>query len=166
MVVADNRAYDYSLEEVQEYIEQPSKQRKQLPKKNIKKKPKYKVNILDIAFVFAVSIFIISRFAYIAEINFNNKQLDKMINEAQRENTDLNVQLMKSVNLESLEKVAVEKFQMQYPDIMNQIVYVQVQETGVQQASSSDYHDFNDVQENKYLASVKTVIGDVLKILD
>ncbi|MDF2533450.1 MAG: hypothetical protein K0Q65_3031, partial [Clostridia bacterium] len=98
--------------------------------------------------------------------NFNNKQLDKQIKQIQTENTDLNVQLMKSVNLENLEKVAVEKLHMQYPDIMNQIVYVQVQQIEAEVAVNSDYHDVADIQENKYLASVKGVIGNVLKVLD
>lgn len=164
MVVADNRAYDYSSHE---YLEQWSQQEeKKLPKKNLKKKPKHRVHIFNIIFVFAVSIFLISRYAYIAEINFNNKQLDKQIKQVQTENTDLNVQLMKSVNLENLEKVAVEKLQMQYPDVMNQIVYVQVQQIEADVAANNDYHDAADIQENKYLASVKSVIGDVLKVLD
>lgn len=163
MIVADNRAYDYSRHE---YTEQLPKQEKPLPKKNPKRKPKHRVHILNIAFVFAVSIFIIARYAYIAEINFDNKQMDKSIKKAQTENTDLNVQLMKSVNLENLEKVAIEKLHMQYPDVMNQIVYVQVQEPAAVAAVNSDYHELQDVQENKYLANLKAVIGNLLKILD
>lgn len=164
MVVADNRAYDYSRHE---YLEQsPQQQEKKLPKRNLKKKPKHGVHILNIIFVFAVSIFLISRYAYIAEINFNNKQLDKQIKQAQTENTDLNVQLMKSVNLENLEMVAVKKLQMQYPDVMNQIVYIQVQQIEADVAMNNDYHDVADIQENKYLASVKGVVGNVLKVLD
>lgn len=164
MVVADNRAYDYSRHE---YLEQlPQQEKKQLPKKNLKKKPKHGVHILNIAFIFAVSIFIISRYAYVAEINFDNKQLDKQIKQVQTENTDLNVQLMKSVNLDNLEKVAIEKLHMQYPDVLNQIVYIQVQETAPEVAANSDYHGVEDTKENKYLASVKNVVGNMLKILD
>jgi len=163
LVVADNRAYDYSRHE---YLEQPKQQEKKLPKKSYKKKPKHKVHIMNILFVFAVSIFLISRYAYIAEINFNNKQLDKQIKQVQTENTDLNVQLMKSVNLENLEKVAVEKLHMQYPDVLNQIVYVQVQQVEESVAAGSDYHGVEDTQENKYLASVRNTIGNLLKILD
>lgn len=163
MVVADNRAYDYSRHE---YLEQPKQQEKQLPKKNRKKKSKHRVHIMNIAFVFAVSIFLISRYAYIAEINFNNKQLDKQIKQAQTENTDLNVQYMKSVNLENLEKIAIDKLGMQYADVLNQIVYVQVPEIEANVAAANDYYEVGDTQENKYLASVKNVIGGVLKILD
>lgn len=164
MVVADNRAYDYSRHEYLEQLQKPEE--KKLPKKNLKKKPKHRVNIMNIIFVFAVSIFLISRYAYIAEINFSNKQIDKEIKQVQTENTDLNVQLMKSVNLENLEKVAVEKLNMQYPDIMNQIIYVQVQQIDDEVAINNDYHGTSDLQENKYLASVKGVIGNVLKVLD
>lgn len=164
MVVADNKAYDY---ERYEYLEQyPQQQEKPLPKKNLKKKPKYGVQILNIAFIFALSIFVISRYALIAEINFENKQLDKQISQAQTENRDLNVQLMKSINLENLEKLAVERLHMQYPDIMNQITYVQVQKPAAVLAANSSYHGVEDVQENKYLVSVKSFIGNVLKILD
>lgn len=162
MVVADNRAYDYSS---YEYLEQ-SKQEKQIPKKNKKRKPKQRVNILNILFVFGIAIFVISRYAYIAEINFSNKQLDTQIKQAQTENTDLNVQLMKSINLDNLEEIALGKLNMQYPDVMNQIVYVQVQETNTNVAANNDYHGAEDVEENKYLVSVKQIIGNVLKILD
>lgn len=162
MVVADNRAYDYSS---YEYLEQ-SKQENQLPKKNKRKKPKHKAHIMNIAFVFAVSIFIISRYAYIAEINFENKQYDKLIKQAETENTDLNVQLMKSVNLENLEKVAVDKLGMQYPDVLNQIVYLQVQEPNTSVAADDDFHGIEDAEENKYLASVRNVISNILKVLD
>jgi cell division protein FtsL len=163
LIVADNRAYDYRRHE---YLEQPKHEEKKLPKKSLKKKPKHKVNIMNIIFVFAVSIFLISRYAYIAEINYSNKQMDKEIKLAKTENTDLNVKLMKSVNLENLEKVAVEKLNMQYPDIMNQIIYVQVQQVEDEVAVNSDYHVVADIQENKYIASVKGVIGNVLKVLD
>jgi cell division protein FtsL len=163
LIVADNRAYDYRRHE---YLEQQSHEEKKLPKKSLKKKPKHKVNIMNIIFVFAVSIFLISRYAYIAEINYSNKQMDKEIKLAKTENTDLNVKLMKSVNLENLEKVAVEKLNMQYPDIMNQIIYVQVQQIEDEIAVDSDYHVVADIQENKYIASVKGVIGNVLKVLD
>lgn len=162
MVVADNRAYDYSRHE---YIEQ-LKQDKQLPKKNLKKKPKHRINILNIVFVFGICIFIISRYAYIAEINFDSKKLDNNIKQLQTENTDLNVQLMKTVNLENLETVAIGKLNMQYPDILNQIVYVQVQENNNSIAASSDYHEVEDVEENKYLVSVKQVLSNILKILE
>lgn len=164
MVVADNRAYDYSRHD---YLEQmPKHEEKKLPKKNVKKKSKHRINIMNIIFVFALSIFLISRYAYIAEINFSNKQMDKEIKILQTENTDLNVQFMKSVNLENLEKVAVEKLNMQYPDIMNQIIYVQVQQIDAEVAVNKDYIGVADIKENKYLASVKGVIGNVLKVLD
>lgn len=162
MVVADNRAYDYSS---YEYLEQ-SKQEKQIPKKNLKRKPKHRVHIFSILFVAAVSILIISRYAHMAEINFENKQLDIQLKEAQTENTDLNVQLMKSVNLDNLEKVAIEKLGMQYADVMNQIIYVQVQQPDTGVAVNNDYNEAEDVAENKYLASVKNVISNILKILD
>jgi hypothetical protein len=73
---------------------------------------------------------------------------------------------MKTINLDNLEKVAIEKYGMQYPDILNQIVYVQVQQIESDVADNSDYHSASDTEENKYLASAKNVIGNILKILD
>lgn len=166
MLRADNSAaYDYSryeqleLQQVSEPIEKPLKK--------VRKKAKSKTHLMSILFVFGLSIFIISRYAYIAEINYNITNLEKEYDIALKENTDLNVQLMKSISLETLERTALEKLSMQYPDVQNQTVYVNVKKS-VQTAEndSNDFYNMNDLQENKYIAYTKAVINNILNVLD
>lgn len=165
MLRADNRAYDYSRYEQLELqqISEPSSE----PLKKVKKKAKPKTHLMSILFVFGLSIFIISRYAYMAEINFNITNLEKEYKNVLKENTDLNVQLMKSVNLEALEKAALLELGMQYPDVQNQIAYVAVG-NAVQASDNADndYYNISDVQENKYIAYTKAVINNILNVLD
>jgi len=165
MLRADNTAYDYSryeqleMEQVREIAASP--------RKKVHKKEKHKTHLMSILFVFGLSIFIISRYAYMAEINYNIKNLEKEYSALVKENTDLNVQLMKSVSLETLEKKAIEELGMQYPDIQNQIAYVNV-EMPAQPAGNEarDFYNIDDLQENKYIAYTKAVINNILKVLD
>jgi cell division protein FtsL len=137
------------------------------PLKKVKKKARPKTHLISILFVFGLSIFIISRYAYMAEINFNITNLEKEYTKVLKENTDLNVQLMKSVNLEALEKAAVENLGMQYPDVQSQIAYVNVARASqVAGNADSDYYNISDVQENKYIAYTKAVINNILNVLD
>ncbi|HNR04509.1 MAG TPA: FtsL-like putative cell division protein [Bacillota bacterium] len=165
MLRADNTAYDYSryeqleMEQVREIAASP--------RKKVHKKEKHKTHLMSILFVFGLSIFIISRYAYMAEINYNIKNLEKEYSALVKENTDLNVQLMKSISLETLEKKAIEELGMQYPDIQNQIAYVNV-EIPAQPAGNEarDFYNIDDLQENKYIAYTKAVINNILKVLD
>jgi len=165
MLRADNTAYDYSryeqleMEQVREVAASP--------RKKVHKKEKHKTHVMSILFVFGLSIFIISRYAYMAEINYNIKNLEKEYSALVKENTDLNVQLMKSISLETLEKKAIEELGMQYPDIQNQIAYVNV-EMPAQPAGNEarDFYNIDDLQENKYIAYTKAVINNILKVLD
>ncbi|HPW40321.1 MAG TPA: FtsL-like putative cell division protein [Bacillota bacterium] len=165
MLRADNTAYDYSryeqleMEQVREIAASP--------RKKVHKKEKHKTHLMSILFVFGLSIFIISRYAYMAEINYNIKNLEKEYSALVKENTDLNVQLMKSISLETLEKKAIEELGMQYPDIQNQIAYVNV-EMPAQPAGNEarDFYNIDDLQENKYIAYTKAVINNILKVLD
>lgn len=165
MLKADNSAYDYSryeqleLEQISEPIAKP--------RKKAQKKAKPKTHLMSILFVFGLSIFIISRYAYIAEINYNITNLQKEYDVAVKENTDLNVQLMKAVNLEALEKTAIEELGMQYPDVRNQIAYVNVKNSvRADDKEDNDFYNINDLQENKYIAYTKAVINNILNVLD
>jgi len=165
MLRADNRAYDYSRYEEQELqqITEPSAK----PQKKAKKKAKPKTHFMSILFVFGLSIFIISRYAYMAEVNFNITNLEKEYKRVVKENTDLNVQLMKSVNLETLEKAALNDLGMQYPDVQNQIAYVNVIKAAqADDNENNDFYNIRDVQENKYIAYTKAVINNILNVLD
>ncbi len=164
MVVADNRAYDYDYEQYlnQEQIRKPIHGQKT----KTKRKPKQKTHVLSIMLVFAICILLIARYAIIAEINFNIHNLEKDYKNAVKENTDLNVQLMKTVNLDNLEKIALEKLNMQYPD-QSQYAYVKVPSLNANQdGMQKDYYSINEVQENKYIASVKGVLSKAVKLLD
>lgn len=164
MVVADNRAYEYDYEQYlnQEPIRKPIHEQK--PK--IKRKAKQKTHVLSIMFVFAISVLLIARYAIIAEINFSINSLEKDYKNVLKENTDLNVQLMKTVNLDNLEKVAMEKLNMQYPD-QSQYAYVKVPSLNANlDGMQKDYYSINEVQENKYIASVKGVLSKAVKLLD
>jgi hypothetical protein len=46
------------------------------------------------------------------------------------------------------------------------MIYVQVEKPAAVLTANSSYHGVEDVQENKYLASVKSFIGSLVKILD
>jgi len=165
MLRADNRAYDYSrYEELElEQISEPSSK----PRKKVKEKAKPQIHLMSILFVFGLSIFIISRYAYMAEINFNITKLEKEYKQVVKENTDLNVQLMKSVNLEALEKTAVSKLNMQYPDVLSQIAYVNVKSSAqADENKDKDFYNISDVQENRYIACTKAVINNILNVLD
>ena len=56
---------------------------------------------------------------------------------------------------------------MQYPDIQNQIAYVDV-EMPVPSAvnEADDFYNIDDLQENKYIAYTKAVINNILNVLD
>jgi hypothetical protein len=56
---------------------------------------------------------------------------------------------------------------MQYPDVQNQIAYVNVKES-VQAVDneSKDFYNMSDIQENKYIAYTKAVINNILNVLD
>lgn len=164
MVIADNRAYDYDYEQYlnQEPIRKPIYEKKS----KIKRKPKQKTHVISIMFVFAVCILLITRYTIIAEMNFNINNLEKDYKNVVKENTDLNVQLMKTVNLDNLEKVALEKLNMQYAD-QSQYAYVKVPSLDSNQHEmQKDYYSINEVQENKYIASVKGVLSKAVKLLD
>jgi len=165
MLRADNSAYDYSRYEQLEL--QPISEPIEKPLKKVRKKAKPKTHLISILFVFGLSIFIISRYAYMAEINYNITNLEKEYNMVIKENTDLNVQLMKSVSLEALEKAAVEELSMQYPDVQNQIAYINVNMSAQSAGNEdNDFYNMSDLQENKYIAYTKAVINNILNVLD
>ena len=165
MLRADNYAYDYSKYEQTELQQASEPSTKPLKKERKKEKPK--THLVSILFVFGMSLLIISRYAYMAEINFNITSLEKEYKKVVKENTDLNVQLMKSINLEALESAALSKLSMQYPDVQNQIVYVNVEKKAQSAGGeNTDFYNVSDVQENKYIAYTKAAINNILNVLD
>lgn len=165
MLRAENTAYDYSIYEQME-LQQDLKPIEK-PQKKVQKKAKPRIHVLNILFIFGVSIFIISRYAYIAEVNYNITRLEKEYNTVLKDNTSLNVQLMKALSLETLEKEAIEKLGMQYPDVQNQIAYINVNKPIPKTADEDNgFCNMKDLQENRYIAYTKAVINNILNVLD
>lgn len=164
MLVADNRAYDYISEQYAYDLPLYDEKKKQVKKKVRKKKPK--THIFSVLLVFSISIIMISRYAYIAEIGFNINRLEKEYAEILKNNSLLNVKLAQTVNLQALEKVAQEELSMQYPD-PDQIVYVNVEKPAKENNSiDRAYFSQEDVLENKYVAKAKMVVSSFISLLD
>lgn len=164
MVLADNRAYDYSREN---YIyDNPLLVEDKKPVVKKAKKAKQNARILPIILVFSLSIVMISRYAYIAEINFNISRLEKEYKEILKQNEALNVSLMSTINLQTLEKIALEELNMQYPE-PDQIIYVSSAKPVVESSSyDKTYYSKEDVEENKYLSKAKLLINSFISLLD
>ncbi len=164
MIVADNTAYDYKYEQ---YIyDLPVYDEKEKPIEKKAKKTLPKSHIFSILLVFFISIIMISRYAYIAEITFNINRLERQYNEVIKENSLFNVKLAQTVNLQTLEKVALEELGMQYPD-SDQIIYVNVKKPiAEKKVVDKTYFLQKDVLENKYVAKVKTIISSIISFLD
>ena len=164
MLAADNRAYDYSYEEY--LIDVPLLDEETKPKEKKAKKTKKKVRIFPIVLVFSMSIIMISRYAYIAEINFNINKMEKEYNKILKQNESLKVSLMGTINLQTLEQVAIEELNMQYPD-PDQILYVSAAKP-IRVNKGKDDTDYfkEDIEENQYLAKAKLLINSFISLLD
>ncbi len=166
MLIADNRAYDYIDE--QYIFEKPLYEEKNKQKRVVKKakKQRSKSHISTVVLIFSISILVIARYAYIAEINFNINAMEKELKEVQKENSLLNVKLAQAINLQSLERIALEELDMQYPE-PEQIVYVSVAESIKENAAiDKTYLSKKDVLENKYIAKVKSIISIFISYID
>ncbi len=168
MLIADNRAYKYENEEyaydIPFYHEEL-----EVSEKRVKKREsgyKSKSHIFSVIFVFTICIIIIAHYAYIAEINFNINMLERELKELKKANSSLNVELARTINLQSLETIAFEDLNMQYPSA-DQIVYINVEKTKVNNNIKNGAYLFKeDVIENKYITKVKSAISLVLSLLD
>lgn len=163
MIVADNRAYDYS----DEYLYNvPLYEEKNKSKTIIKKNKRSKPHILTVIVVFVISIVMISHYALIAEINYNINRLERELKETEKENSLLGVKLAQAINLQSLEKIALDDLDMQYPG-SEQIVYVNVNKSlPKNNAMDKSFYTKKDIIENKYIAKVKSMINIFISYLD
>lgn len=168
MVMADNRAYDYYGYNDEQYIYEetplPDKKKKTVKKRAVKQKSGSHIFIVLI--IFSISITMIARYASIAEINFNINKLEKELKELEKENSILSVKLAQEINLQTLEDIAFEELNMQYPDL-DQIVYINV-EKPIQKNKIIDktYFSKKDVFENKYISKIKSLINIIVSFLD
>ena len=92
--------------------------------------------------------------------------LERELKELKKANSSLNVELARTINLQSLETIAFEDLNMQYPSA-DQIVYINVEKTKVNNNIKNGAYLFKeDVIENKYITKVKSAISLVLSLLD
>lgn len=164
MLVADNTAYNYQNE--QYMCDLPLYDEKKKPIKKKAKKTLSKSHVFSVFLVFSISIIMIARYAYIAEISFNINRLEKKHSEIVKENSLLNVKLMQTINLQALEKIAFEELNMQYPD-PDQIVYVNVgKPMQLKDVTDGAYLSKEDILENKYVTKIKTMVSGLISLLD
>ena len=164
MLVADNRAYDYTYEDYAYDLPAHDEQKKKSKKKVEKRRPKGQIFLLFMAFSF--SIVMISHYAYIAEIAFNINRLEKEYAEIVKENSLLNVRLAETVNLQKLETLAQEELGMQYPN-PDQLVYLDVKTPAKGNKQTDEGYFFReDVTENKHIARVKTLVVSLINLLE
>ena len=164
MLVADNTAYDY--QEEQYIYDLPLHDEKKKPIKKKAKKTLSKSHVFSVFLVFSISIIMIARYASIAEISFNINKLENKHSEILKENSLLNVKLMQTINLQALEKVALEELNMQYPD-PDQIVYVNAEKPiQVNDVKDEAYFSKEDILENKYVAKIKSMVSGLISLLD
>jgi len=126
MLAAQKR---YSYEPIPEYQDY-QRQNKKLKVITITRKKailRFKA-IFGIIVFFALGMFILSRYSMINEENRNIYKLKTELTNLNKENTQIQVSLNRKVDLEQIEKDAIQKLGMQYPD-KNQIIYVQIPKT-------------------------------------
>lgn len=152
----------------------------ELPQKHKPKhKPKTKVNtgnrtkssmsivFLSMALCFGVAILLVMRSVYIAEMNFKIVNLGESYQQAMKVNKELNVKLLKSVNLVTLEDVAISKLKMKYPDVQKGISYLGVDDTKlIDNKDYRGYYNIADVQEKQILVRVREYVGSLTGILN
>jgi cell division protein FtsB len=107
------------------HIERPDRTGIQKRKEKVKKKLKA---VIRVAIAFAFALLLISRFAVISEYNYNIRQLEKELEELQKTNERLSLQLAQAQDINWIEEYATNKLGMVYPDNRD-IVFVAVEES-------------------------------------
>jgi len=126
MLAAQKR---YNYEPVPEYQDYQSQNRKSKVVTVTRKKAILRFKALvGIILFFALSMFILSRYSMINEEKKNIYKLKSELTELNKANTQTQVALNREVDLEQVEKDAIQKLGMQYPD-KNQTIYVQIPKT-------------------------------------
>lgn len=126
MLAAQKR---YNYEPIPEYREY-EKQNEKIKVVTVTRKKaimKFKA-ILGIMIFFALGMFILLRYSQINEERRNIYKMKAELNDLNKSNTQLQAALNMKVDLEEIEKEAIQKLNMQYPD-KNQIVYVNLPQT-------------------------------------
>ena len=123
-MLAEQRRYDYA--EVPNYQEQKQPKKKQRIVIVTRKKAIMRMKaVIAIVFFFVLGTFILLRYAQINQGNREVYNLKSEYNKVFGTNAQIKVGLNKKVDLNEIEKSAIEKLGMQYPD-KNQTIYVEV----------------------------------------
>ena len=174
MAPRGNAAYDYRDLDFRgnttlplELPQETKKKNKTKIKTGNKTKSSISILLLGMAFCFGVAIFLVFRSAYIAEMNFKVVKLEQNYQKAIKVNKELNVRLLKSVNLVTLEDVATKKLKMKYPDVLKGISYLAVDDTKIiDNKDYRGYYNVADVQEKQILVRVREYVGSLTGILN
>lgn len=123
-MLAERRRYDYA--ELPDYQEQRQQKRKQRVVIVTRKKAILRIKaVISIVFFFLLGTFILFRYAQIdkgnREVNALKVEYDKVCSK----NAQIKVGLNRNVDLNGIERLAIQDLGMQYPD-KNQTVYVEV----------------------------------------
>lgn len=185
MAPKESSAYDYKYWDFKgntalplEFPHQPYREREIIRRPKKKPAGQVKVNtgnqtksrmstmVFSMAFCFSIAILLIVRSAYIAEMNFNITKIGDEYQQAMKVNKELNVRLLKSVNLETLEQTAFTQLKMKYPDVQKGISYVAVDATKIiDNKDYRGYYNIANVQEKQFMDRVKDYVGSLTGIL-
>ncbi len=84
--------------------------------------------VCAIVFAFLLCLFILFRYSQINEYNQRLAKLKTEVNQLQKANSQLKVEMDRKIDLKEIEKAAIERLGMQYMD-KNQVVYLQLQKS-------------------------------------
>ncbi len=159
-----NSSNAYKYEVAPYYIpkQEPEKQPKRQQRKKKQQAPKKqnKVKTLLCLFTcFAITFLIMFRYVAIAEASNTVTQYKKEFTELQKVNEQLQVELDRSIDLKTIEKIAKNKLGMQQPR-KYQVVYVQL--------GNSDYSEviIQDMERSKPQGVVAIVMGKITNVLE
>ena len=174
MAPKGNAAYDYRDWDFRgntalplELPQETKKKHKTKIKTGNKTKSSISLMFLSMAFCFGVAILLVIRSTYIAEMNFKVVSLEQKYQQEMKVNKELNVRLLKSVNLVTLEGIAAKKLKMKYPDVLKGISYLGVDDTKlIDNKDYRGYYNIADVQEKQILVRVREYVGSLTGILN
>lgn len=147
--------YIPSSPQKREELEKLEKARKKNRENKIKKRIKYKFNvILNTSIIFIIGITLIYRYSVIYDMQKKINIINTEISTINKQNENLKIQLIKVSSIQEIEKVALEKLHMISPD-KNHVIY-------------SDLSKKNFIEEatkNNNLVEKESVVNKLLNLL-
>ncbi len=142
----------------QEPKREPKRQQRKKKQQEPKKQNKAKM-LLSLFTCFAITFLIMFRYVAIAEASNTVTRYKNELNEVQKVNEQLQVELDRSIDLKTIEKTAKNKLGMQQPK-KYQVVYVQL--------DNDDYSEIiaPDMERRKPQGVVSLVMGKITNVLE